>query len=139
MFSKKNKADDDRLDPVAQMLVRSAGASEKEIETAASDSMLFARIRGQIAAEQRRREESIDNWMPFLLIARRAVPAMAIITLIVILISSFIFSPSGVQLPGEVNAQAAAVCTLADKDECTVSTNDVMATIFFPKGQEVER
>lgn len=136
MFSKKKNVSDERLDLTGQMLIRSAGASEDDREAAASDSMLFARIRGQIAAERRKREEAVDPWMPILVIARRAVPAMAIITLIVILVSSLTTSSGGIQVPA---TQAAAVCTLADKDECAVSTNEVMATIFFANGQGVER
>jgi len=138
MFSKK-KVSDERLDGTGRTLIRSAGASPGEIEAAASDSMLFARIRGQIAAEQRRREEASDTWTPFLVIARRAVPAMVVITLIVSLISALTTSSGSVRIPGEVTAQAAAVCTLADKDECSVSTNEVMATIFFSSGQGVQR
>lgn len=138
MFSKK-KVSDERLDQAGKMLVRSAGASPEEKEAAASDSMLFARIRGQIAAEQRKREVVIDPWMPLLVIARRAVPAMVIITLIVSLVSALTTSSGSVRIPGEVTAQAAAVCTLADKDQCAVSTNEVMATIFFRSGQGVER
>lgn len=134
MFSRKKNVSDERLDRAGQMLIRSAGASEEETERVASDSMLFARIRGQIASEQRMREEAADPWMPFLVIARRAVPAMAVMALIVILVSSLMTSSDSVQLP-EVRAQAAAVCTLADKDECAVSTNEVMATIFFSTGQ----
>lgn len=137
MFSKKSVSDE-RIDRAGQMLVRAAGASEEDMEQAASDSMLFARIRGQIAAQQRTREEVADPWMPLLLIARRALPAMVVITLIVALVSALTTSSGRTQIPGEVSVQAAAVCTLADKDECAVSTNEVMATIFF-SGQGAKR
>ena len=62
MFSKKKNVSDERLDRAGQILIRSAGASEEEIEMAAADSILFARIRGQIASEQRLREEVADRY-----------------------------------------------------------------------------
>jgi hypothetical protein len=139
MFSKKKNVSDEQLDRAGQILIRSAGASNEDIEMAASDSMLFARIRGQIASEQRLRDEAADPWMSFLVIARRAVPVMAIVALIIILASAFTTSSGSIRLPGEANVQAAAVCTLADKDECAVSTNEVMATIFFSTGQGAKR
>ncbi len=79
---KSNSQENEKLDKVGREVLRAAAANEEVAEAAASTPFLFVRIRSAIADEQRRREES-GNWLSLIFVARRAVPAMAMITLLV--------------------------------------------------------
>ena len=78
MFKAKGQKNEE-LDRVGRMILRSAVAQEEDIEAAASSPFLFTRVRAAIAAEQRQREDEAGGWLPMILVARRAVPAMALI------------------------------------------------------------
>ena len=77
-----NSQKNDELDRAGRLVLRAATADEKEMEAAASAPFLFTRVRQAIAAEQRRRAEGA-NWLSLIFVARRALPAMALVTLLV--------------------------------------------------------
>lgn len=68
----------EQLDRAGRVVVQSAALNDDEIEAAASSPYLYTRLRAAIAGEKSRREES-GGLLPLLFVARRAVPAMALI------------------------------------------------------------
>ena len=75
------KANNHQNDPAGRLVLRSAAASEAEMEAAASSPFLFKRTGARIAAEGREREQA-GNWLSLFFVARRAVPAMALVALL---------------------------------------------------------
>ena len=80
MFS-TNSQKTDQLDEAGRRVLRAAAASLEETERAASSPFLLTRIRAAIRAEAGRGEEA-GSWLSLIFVARRAVPAMALITLL---------------------------------------------------------
>ena len=71
----------DQLDEAGGRVLRAAAASLEETERAASSPFLLTRIRAAIREEAQRREEA-GGWLSLIFVARRAVPAMALVTLL---------------------------------------------------------
>ena len=76
---KSDRERDEQLDRAGRILLRAAAADEAEIEAAASP-FLFTRVRAAIA-EQRSRPDA-GGWLSIFMVARRAVPAMALVALL---------------------------------------------------------
>lgn len=71
----------EELDRAGRLILNAAAAAESEIEAAASAPFIFARIRAAIA-EERARQEQAGSWSSLILVARRAVPAMALVAIL---------------------------------------------------------
>ena len=71
----------EQLDRAGRRILQAATANESEIDAAASSPFIFTRIRAAIAKEKGQFDET-RSWMPLFLVARRAVPAMAIIAVL---------------------------------------------------------
>ena len=80
MFKSRDRRQlDQRLDRIGQEVLRATSAhGEAEAENIASSPFLYVRVRAAINAERERRAATGDNWLSLLLVARRAVPAMAL-------------------------------------------------------------
>jgi hypothetical protein len=70
-----------RLDRVGREVVRASAAGEREAEAVAASPFIYARMRAALDAERRRREES-EGWLALLLVAWRAVPALALVAVL---------------------------------------------------------
>lgn len=78
MFKSRDRRKlDERLDRFGREVLRSAASGAAEAEPAAASPFLYARVRARIAAE-RERLEAGENWLSLLMVARRAMPAMAL-------------------------------------------------------------
>src|SRR5262249_331347 len=75
---KANGRKSGELDRRGKVILRSAVAREEDVEAAATSPFLFTRIRAAIAADQRPEEET-GGWLSMILVARRAIPAMALV------------------------------------------------------------
>lgn len=76
---RKNPQENEHLDRIGQQVLRAAAiGNEAEAEAAANSPFLLTRVRARIADEQRRRDEA-GGWLSWLLVAWRAVPAMALL------------------------------------------------------------
>jgi len=75
----RNPQDNESIDRLGQVVLRSAAQNDEAIQAAADAPFLYTRVRARIADEMRR-ESGI--WSSLFLIARRAVPAMALIALL---------------------------------------------------------
>ena len=71
----------EELDRAGKLILKTAVASESEVEAAASSPFLFTRLRAGIDEERRRREES-NGWLSLIQVAWRAVPAMALVAIL---------------------------------------------------------
>jgi len=77
----RNTHENESIDRLGQLVLRSAAEDETASQAAADAPFLYTRVRARIAEEQRVRNEN-GNWFSLLLIARRAIPAMALIALL---------------------------------------------------------
>ena len=71
----------EELDRAGKLILMAAGASESEMEAAASSPFLFTRLRAGIDEERRRRETS-NGWLSLIQVAWRAVPAMVLVAIL---------------------------------------------------------
>jgi hypothetical protein len=76
-----NSQKTDQLDEAGRRVLRAAAASLEETEAAATSQFLLTRVRAAIREEARRREDA-GSWLSLIFVARRAVPAMALVTLL---------------------------------------------------------
>ena len=137
MFRKKTKrATDEEIDRIGRSVLRVASASDDEADKASLSPYLFTRIAARIEEEQRRRDESVNGWLMALTQARRAIAALALVAIVAITAlwisanRSQRESPSAIS--GNVNLRPASVsaCSLASADECVITNDDVLATMF---------
>ena len=88
-----NSQKTDGLDEAGRRVLRAAAASLKETEAAVASPFLLTRIRAAIREEARRREEA-GSRLSLIFVARRAVPAMALVTLLAAALTAWsAFSP----------------------------------------------
>ena len=86
---KHNKAE---LDRVGRKIVFVASNNDEAAEAAASSPFLFTRVRTAIAQAEPR--DDAAGWLPLLFVARRAVPAMAVIAFLAATLTVWSLRPS---------------------------------------------
>ena len=77
---KSNQKKHEQVDELGRLVLRAAANNETEVETAASP-FLYTRLRATIDDEQRRRDET-GGLLSLFSVARRAVPAMAVVAIL---------------------------------------------------------
>ena len=90
---KANRQIEEQLDRAGRLVLLAAACSDEEIEAAASSPFLYTRLRGAIAEEKRRQEET-GGWLSLLFVARRAIPAMALIAVFSAILMMWPIQPS---------------------------------------------
>lgn len=143
MFRKKHqRRSDEELDRAGKSLLLSAAASDEETDKATSSPFLFARIAARIEEEERRRSTQDAAW---LISFREAKRAIALLALVAVAAFGLFWSSSGEQpqrakqaTSNEASIRPASLnaCSLASTDECAISSNDVLATLFAEGGAE---
>ena len=138
MFLRKQKrTSDEHLDRMGQSVVRSGGITDEETEAVASSPFLYAKLRARIEAESRRRAEPQAGWYATLFVAGRAIPALVLIA--VVAFGAFWFTKTSVRadlpaavLPGDdlYRVAVGGTCALSSTEECAISTEEVLATLF---------
>jgi hypothetical protein len=78
---RKNRQIEEQLDRAGRLVLLAAARNDEETEAAASSPFLYTRLCSAIAEEKRRRDES-GGWLPLFFVARRAIPAMALIAVL---------------------------------------------------------
>lgn len=76
-----NRQNQDKSDRAGRLVLRAAARNDEAADAAASSPFLYTRLRTRISEEQRRREEA-GGWGALLLVARRAIPAMALVAIL---------------------------------------------------------
>ncbi|PYS22160.1 MAG: hypothetical protein DMF72_14440 [Acidobacteria bacterium] len=101
---KANSQRNEELDRVARVVLKSASAAAVTVEAAATSPFLFTRVRAAISEDAGRAEES-GSWLSLILVARRAVPVMALVAIMAAVITiwsaGFSFSSTPAQLDDE--------------------------------------
>lgn len=75
---KRGESRAERLERIAREVVRASAAGDVEADAVADAPFLYARLRARIEEERLRREEG-EGWLALFAVARRAVPAMALV------------------------------------------------------------
>ncbi|HYT49045.1 MAG TPA: hypothetical protein VEL78_01550 [Pyrinomonadaceae bacterium] len=102
---KTNSQNSEELDRAGRLVLRSASVSEEEVDAAASAPFLFTRVRAAINEERRRREES-GSWLSLILVARRAVPVMALVTILAAVITIWSAGINLSSTPAQIDDEA---------------------------------
>ena len=101
---KANSQRNEELDRVGRVVLKSASADAATVEAAATSPFLFTRVRAAISEDAGRAEES-GSWLSLILVARRAVPVMALVAIMAAVITiwsaGFSFSSTPAQLDDE--------------------------------------
>lgn len=81
---KHNELEERRFQQLEAEIFSALDASSAEINEIAEAPFLYSRLRGRIEAEARRRAEAGRQWLNWLVIARQATPALAMVALLAI-------------------------------------------------------
>jgi hypothetical protein len=76
-----NRQNREQSDHAGRLVLRAASQNDDVVEAAASSPFLYPRLRARIAEEERRRE-AVGSWGSLLFVARRAIPAMALVAIL---------------------------------------------------------
>ena len=92
MFRAKGQGED-QLDRAGRLVLLAAARNDDEAEAAASSPFLYSRLRARISQEERRREEA-GNWASLVFVARRAIPAMALVAILAAILTVWSMQPA---------------------------------------------
>jgi hypothetical protein len=145
---KKNQAQKGRLDEVGREILRISATGDEAADEAASSPFLLARVRARIAVEKEARERSSNDWLSIIPAFRRAIPVMALIALSavggywylqpVLPVEQFNNSIELYPDPQSPQMSAVSACSISTKDECAISTEEVLATLVNQERQEAQ-
>jgi hypothetical protein len=134
-WKKRERVEDKELDRIGRGVLWSASASESDADRVAASPFLYARIAARID-EQARRGAAADSWFAVFAEAKRATAALALVAVVAFGASWFstgnrpatqpVAATSG---PSASEAPVSA-CSLSSADECAISNDDVLATMF---------
>lgn len=135
-----NQERNERLDRLTRIVARAGGISDDETEKIGSAPFLHARLRARIESERNSRAEHGSGWFTTLLVASRAIAVLFLVTIGAA--SAFWFSRAAAKAPAVTNATVdnvsrvvtAGTCALSTTDECAISTEEVLATLFAEEG-----
>ncbi|HXU10263.1 MAG TPA: hypothetical protein VN743_14795 [Blastocatellia bacterium] len=138
------KTDDNRLDELTQIVARGGGASHDEVERIASAPFFSARVRARIEVERNSREEERGGWLGTLLVAWRAVAVLLVITVATAAAYWVSRPPAARQIDARTNDDVSRVvaggtCALSATDECAISREEVLATLFADEGGKTQK
>jgi len=88
-----SRQNQDKSDRAGRLVVLAAARNDEEADAAAASPFLYTRLRTRISQEQRRREEA-GGWGALLLVARRAIPAMALVAMLAAILTVWSMQPS---------------------------------------------
>src|SRR6267154_823525 len=87
-----NRQNEVKSDRAGRLVLLAAARNDEEADAAASSPFLYTRLRNRISQEERRREEA-GSWGTLLLVARRAVPAMALVAILAAILTVWSMQP----------------------------------------------
>ena len=92
MFT-SNQQNKEQYDRAGRLVLLAAARNQDDAEAAADSPFLYQRVRARIKDEERRREES-GGWLSLFLVARRAIPAMALVAVMAAVLTVWSMGPS---------------------------------------------
>ncbi|MFY9556775.1 MAG: hypothetical protein WAV20_11290 [Blastocatellia bacterium] len=128
---------DEGINELTKKVMRAGGIGDAEAERIGSAPFLHARLRARIEAERRGRAEQTSGWLATLFIASRAIAVLMVVT-IAAAVAFWFSKPNAPANNSPVNSVADNVgrvvtggtCALSATDECAISTEEVLATLF---------
>ena len=137
----RNRASSEELDRVGRAIVRASASNEAEGEAVAASPFLYARLRARIATEREQREEK-ESWLTVLAVVWRAIPAMAMVSILAVVL--FLSSGFGTvtQVSNEdslMDSSDATVESIVSADSRSLSTDEVLAAILNEDELEASR
>jgi hypothetical protein len=136
----------ERLDHLTKLVTRAGGLDEADVERIASSPFINARLRARIEAERKRQTEPSAGWLGTVLVAARAITVLIIVTMSAVL--TFWFSranastnnPPTITGAGDVSRViSGGTCALSSTDECAISREEVLATLFADREKELSK
>src|ERR1051325_9060117 len=103
----KRPIDEGQFKQFESEIFRALEPNATEIETAANSPFLYRRLRVRIEAEAKQRAEASKQWVAWLVTARQAAPALAMVALLAIVF--FWHSPNNVASQNEAELVAPGV------------------------------
>ena len=136
---------DETLDQLTKIVSRAGGISDEEVERIGSAPFLHARVRARIESEREARAAQGTGWLATLLVATRAIAVLFFVTIGAAL--AFWFSKpapaaSRINSPAVDDISrvvAGGTCALSATDECAISTEEVLATLFAENGGKEQK
>jgi hypothetical protein len=89
-----NRQNGEQSDRAGRLVLLAAARNDDEVEAAASSPFLYPRLRARIAEEEERRREAAGSWGSLLFVARRAIPAMALVAILAAILTVWTMQPS---------------------------------------------
>ena len=138
-----NQTPNESLDRLTNVVAQAGGISDEDVERIGSSPFLHARLRAGIEAERQRRAEHRTGWLATLFVASRAIAVLLVVTIAAV--ASFWFSKANASFDvPSLNTNAddisrvvtGGTCALSTTDECAISTEEVLATLFAENGGE---
>jgi len=100
-----NRQTNEQLDRAGRLVLLAATGSEAETEAAVTSPFVFTRTRAAIAEEARRRDDA-GGWLSMFLVARGAVPAMALVAVLAAILTIWSAQPSVPSAPVQSDEEA---------------------------------
>lgn len=135
-----NQTPNEPLDRLTKIVARAGGISDVEAERIGLSPFLHARLRAGLEAERQRRAEKGSGWLATLLVASRAVAVLVVVTIAAVLTFWLLKANASVSVPPVNTADDIArvitggTCALSTTEECAISTEEVLATLFAEEG-----
>lgn len=142
-----NHSPNDALDRLAKTIVSAGGLADEDVERISSAPFLQARLRARIERERNGRTAARESgWLAALFVASRALAALFIVTLAAAL-AFWLARSSASRRPPSIDAEAEKIsrvvtggtCALSSADECAISNEEVLATLFAANGGQTEK
>lgn len=92
-MSRATRQNKEQSDRAGRLVLLAAARNEAEVEAAATSPFLYQRVRARINEEGRRGEEW-GGWLSVFLVARRAIPAMALVAMLAAVLTVWSMRPS---------------------------------------------
>jgi len=139
MFFRKRieKQGEEQLDRLGRKMIEAASMPEEQLEAFAGN-LSYAKVRARISSS-RDRAAQLDLRGALLLCAKRAIPAIGALALLTL--AWFGAARHGVSTPslavaitgaggiGTQRVRTGGTCAISASDQCSVSTEDVLATL----------
>ena len=138
------KNSDEGFAEVISLVARAGGISGDEVDRLVSNPFLNARVRARIEAERTRRAEQGNGWFVTLVVATRAIAILLLVTGAAA--ATFWVSRSGTPVASRANKAddvsrvvTGGTCALSTTEQCAISNDEVLATLFAEEGGNTKK
>jgi hypothetical protein len=135
----------EHLDELANTLIRTGGLSEDDVDRISSSPFLHTRLRARIEVEERYRARQEGGWLATLMVASRAITVLVLVTLAAATAfwtskSNAAGSPPSITKTDDVTlVVAGGACALSSTEQCAISTEEVLATMFADQNRKEQK